>query len=76
MIGAYGVTALQKKGFAGVAGANIGLADRAKNRFQGRKARGILGYERSKFLPFGCERWVLREKFKGKTNNLLTNFNF
>ena len=33
------------------------LGKESKNRFQGRKARGILGYERSKFLPFGCERW-------------------
>ena len=31
------------------------LGNESKNRFQGRKARGILGYERSKFLPFGCE---------------------
>ena len=41
-----------------VAGVNMPLADRAKNRFQGRKARGILGCERSKFLPFGCGRWL------------------
>ena len=52
------------------------LGKESKNRFQGRKARGILGYERSKFLPFGCERWVLREKFRAKQTNLLTNFNF
>ena len=33
------------------------LGNESKNRFQGRKARGILGYERSKFLPFGCGKW-------------------
>ena len=42
-----------------VVSVNKPLADRAKNRFQGRKARGILGYERSKFLPFGCGRWLI-----------------
>ena len=45
-----------------VAGVFLALADRAKNRFQGRKARGILGYERSKFLPFGCGKWLIFEK--------------
>ena len=57
MFGAYGVTASQKKGFDMGASAVKVLGNESKNRFQGRKARGILGYERSKFLPFGCERW-------------------
>ena len=56
MIGADGVTALQKEGSdMGVQVLKV-LANESENRFQGRKARGILGYERSKFLPFGCER--------------------
>ena len=46
--------------------AYAGSIERAKNRFQGRKARGILGYERSKFLPFGCEIRALRGKNEGK----------
>jgi hypothetical protein len=52
------------------------LGNESKNRFQGRKARGILGYERSKFLPFGCEIWLKWGKKSGQKQILLTNFNF
>ena len=42
------------------------LANESENRFQGRKARGILGYERSKFLPFGCGKWSDWDKNSGE----------
>ena len=66
MFGAYGVTASQKKGFDMGASVVKVLGNESKNRFQSRKARGILGYERSKFLPFGCGKWLVWDKNSGE----------